>query len=216
LERVALARIDTEVCRRKFTREVARLVQQRASLEGRGIFMLAGPVFPFVEFVLVPRAPLRVLLPAPVAGQIVLPAGSVAVAIAEVPSLSARAFRARFDLTDFDLRAPSLEFFDHWSNKPLDFNTMFRALEYERDRLAHNVLLDNHPTTHKPFLCLRGVREYHEHPQHSGDEWLIYRADMSLFAIVMSLWRVTIDIVRPALFPQPGGLQVNWDAEPKL
>jgi hypothetical protein len=215
LERVALARIDPEVSRLKFGRELKRLADQRAALEARGIFLLDS-AYPLIEFVLVPRAPLRVMLPAQVAGPIVLPAGAIAMAVAEVPSLAARAFRARFDLTDFDLRAPSLEFWDHWTHKPLDYNTMFRAFEYERQRLAHNVLLDDHPTTHKPFLCLRGVREYHEHPQHSGDEWLLYRADMSLFAIVMSLWRVAIDIVRPALIPQPGGLQVNWDAEAKL
>jgi Predicted metal binding domain len=197
-----LARVDTEVCRVKFAREVRRLIDQRAALEARGIFLLADPTYPFIEFVLVPRTPLRVMLPAQVAGPIVLPAGAVAMVVAEVPSLAARAFRARFDLTDFDLRAPSLQFLDHWTNQPLDYNTMFRALEYEKDRLAHNVLLDDHPTTHRPFLCLRGVREYHEHPQHSGDEWLLYR--------------VSIDIVRPALFPQPGGLRVNWDAEAKL
>lgn len=27
-----------------------------------------------------------------------------------------------------------------------------------------------------PFLCLAGVREYHEHPAHSGDSWLLHRA----------------------------------------
>ncbi len=26
-----------------------------------------------------------------------------------------------------------------------------------------------------PFLCLPGVREYHEHPAHSGDHWLSHR-----------------------------------------
>lgn len=211
-----MARIDSEVSRLKFAREVKRVIDQRDALEGRGVFLLGTPEYPLVEFLFVPRSPLRVMLPAQPVGQIVLPAGAVAVAVAEVPSLSARAFRARFDLSDFDLRAPSLEFWDHWANKPLDYNTMFRALEYERDRLAHNVLLDDHPTTHKPFLCLRGVREYHEHPQHSGDEWLLYRTDLGLFPIVLSLWRVAIDIVRPALVPQSGGLQINWDAEAKL
>jgi len=27
-----------------------------------------------------------------------------------------------------------------------------------------------------PFLCLPGVREYHEHPAHSGDAWELHRA----------------------------------------
>ena len=26
-----------------------------------------------------------------------------------------------------------------------------------------------------PFLCVAGVREYHEHPGHSGDHWELYR-----------------------------------------
>jgi hypothetical protein len=140
----------------------------------------------------------------------------MAMQVAEIPSLAARAFKARFDLTDYDLRAPSLEFRDPWTDAPLVYGTMFRALEYERERQAHLVLLDDHPVTHKPFLCLRGVREYHEHPQHSGDSWLLYRSEMSLFSIIMALWRVSIDLTRPMLVPQPAGLSVQWDAEAKL
>lgn len=26
-----------------------------------------------------------------------------------------------------------------------------------------------------PFLCMRGVREYHRHPAHTGDSWLLHR-----------------------------------------
>jgi hypothetical protein len=141
----------------------------------------------------------------------------MAMAVVETPSLSARAFKARFDLIDYDLRAPSLEFHDPWTDEPLSYSTMFRALEYEEKRRAHHVLLDHHPNTHKPFLCLRGVREYHEHPQHSGDEWLLYRTQMSLFSIIMSLWRVSVDLVHPMLvIPQTGAPQVQWNAEEKV
>jgi hypothetical protein len=28
---------------------------------------------------------------------------------------------------------------------------------------------------HSPFLCHRGVREYHNHPAHSGDPWALHR-----------------------------------------
>jgi hypothetical protein len=27
----------------------------------------------------------------------------------------------------------------------------------------------------EPFICLRGVREYHEHPAHDGDSWWLHR-----------------------------------------
>jgi len=210
-----LARIDPEVSRRKFSQEVDRLTQQQSALQSRGIFVVDSPTFPIIELVFVPRTPLKLAFQAQMAGPIVLPAGAVAMAVAEVPSLAARAFRARFDLTDYDLRAPSLEFWDHWANTPLPYETMFRAVEYEKQRRAHNVLLGDHPVTHKPFLCLRGIREYHEHPQHSGDEWLLYRNEMGLFSAIMALWRVSIDIVAPILVPQPNGIQVNWNAEEK-
>lgn len=178
---------------------------------------MVGPSqFPIIECVLVPRLPMRVAIQGPVPPNVIVPAGATAMQLAEIPSLAARAFKARFDLTDYDLRAPSLEFRDPWTDAPLTYGTMFRALEYEPERQAHLVLLDDHPVTHKPFLCLRGVREYHEHPQHSGDSWLLYRSEMSLFSIIMSLWRVSIDLTRPMLVPQPAGLGVQWAAEAKL
>ncbi|WP_306919914.1 putative metal-binding protein [Rhizobium mesoamericanum] len=27
----------------------------------------------------------------------------------------------------------------------------------------------------EPFLCMAGVREYHDNPAHSGDPWLLHR-----------------------------------------
>jgi len=206
--------VDSEVSRLKFDREVQTLGEQRTTMESRGIFLLASTSYPFVELAFVPRHLLQVLMPAVQSGAIILPQG--AMLAVEIPSVSARAFKARFDLTGYDLQAPSLEFRDFWTDNRLEYATMFRALEYEKDRKAHVVLLDDHPITHKPFLCVRGIREYHEHPQHSGDDWLLYRQQMNLFSIVMSLWRVTIDLIHPQMFYQPNGLQVNWAAEEKL
>jgi hypothetical protein len=206
--------VDSEVSRLKFDREVQTLGEQRTTMESRGIFLLASTSYPFVELAFMPRHLLQVLIPAVQSGAIILPQG--AMMAVEIPSVSARAFKARFDLTGYDLQAPSLEFRDFWTDNRLEYATMFRALEYEKDRKAHVVLLDDHPITHKPFLCVRGIREYHEHPQHSGDDWLLYRQQMNLFSIVMSLWRVTIDLIHPQMFYQPNGLQVNWAAEEKL
>ena len=206
--------VDPRVVRQKYDRELSRLVQQRSTLEDRGIFVLVSSVFPHIDLFFAPRHPLRAAFP-PSGDQVAqVPQG--AFIVAEVPSLSARGFKARFDLTDYDLRAPSLDFFDAWSGEPLQFLLMFRALEFEEQRKAHVVLLGDHPQTHRPFLCLRGIREYHEHPQHSGDDWLLYRPTMNLFSIVMSVWRVSIDLVRAHLLPAPGGIQVQWTADEKL
>ncbi len=164
--------VDSEVSRLKFDRELQTLGEQRRTLESRGIFVLDSTAYPFLELAFVPRHLLQVGIPAVQTGAIILPQG--AIMAVEIPSLAARAFKARL------------------------------------------VLLDDHPITHKPFLCIRGIREYHEHPQHSGDDWLLYRQQMSLFSILMSLWRVTVDLVHPQMFYQPTGLQVNWAAEEKV
>ena len=37
--------------------------------------------------------------------------------------------------------------------------------------------LQAHSPDDIPFLCIAGVREYHEHPAHSGDAWELHRAD---------------------------------------
>ena len=36
-------------------------------------------------------------------------------------------------------------------------------------------LMVAHDTDDIPFLCIAGVREYHDHPAHSGDHWELHR-----------------------------------------
>lgn len=173
--------------------------------------MRASSRFPFIRVVLTARSPVSMV------GNVRQGIGSIPQQfVFELPYLSARAIEARFDLTDYNLRAPSLIFTDPWTGSILSYDSMFRALEYEKSRGAHVVLLGDHPVTHKPFLCMRGIREYHEHPQHTGDDWLLYKDDLSIFTIVMSVWRVTIDLIHPQIRPAPGGIQVTWLAEEKL
>lgn len=38
-------------------------------------------------------------------------------------------------------------------------------------------LMQAHHPDDIPFLCLPGVREYHEHPAHTGDSWLLHRGN---------------------------------------
>ena len=51
-----------------------------------------------------------------------------------------------------------------------------------------------HPATGRPFVCMRGSREYHLHPNHLNDSWDHYRGrdGMGLVGLVMQLggaWR---------------------------
>jgi putative metal binding uncharacterized protein len=53
---------------------------------------------------------------------------------------------------------------------------------------------DAHPTTGLPFLCMRGIREFHTHPGHLGETWEQYRDQdgnnlVGLLAQLSSAWR---------------------------
>ena len=47
-----------------------------------------------------------------------------------------------------------------------------------------------HPATGRPFICMRGAREYHTHPSHVGDPWetLKTSSSYSLGGILSQLW----------------------------
>jgi hypothetical protein len=168
-----------------------------------------------MEFVVVPRNPLRVSIPSNVprfAGSGLAGVANVAfVAQAETPVLSARAFKIRIDLSDFDIRAPSLVFIDPWTDQLIPYASLFRAMNFDAARGPHLVLLDDHPSTHRPFLCVRGLREYHEHPQHTGDDWMLYRPYSGVFSLLATVWRTCVDLVTPNLLLQPNQLMVNWE-----
>src|SRR5258708_11440819 len=184
--------VDPQVNRQKFDLELARLEGQHAVLESKRIFLLRSTHYPIMDLLFVPRHPLQLLVPTLQFGPSLL--GGASMKRQDIIQCGARAFKARFDLADYDLRAPSLEFRDPWDDHPLQYNEMSWAFEFEPKRGSHLVLVNDHPISHKPFLCVRGVREYHEHPQHSGDDWLLYRHKTSLFSLVMTLWRASVDL----------------------
>lgn len=97
----------------------------------------------------------------------------------------------RLDYQDYDLYPPIVEFINLFTGEPAAPHT--RALmptpEGPRD-----VLIESHPSTHRPFLCFPGVRQYHDHPQHSGDHWLLHRSQGagSLATICDRAWRFMV------------------------
>lgn len=178
--------------------------------------------YPNVDVVMIPRRALAISFPL---GQptlppgIVLPPGMVipaAMATGEATGLAARATGVRFDLEDYDQRAPSITFRDPWTWELLPFPALLRAsVPDEKSGRQLNVILDSHPDTKRPFLCLRGVREYHEHAQHTGDDWNLYRASTSLFSIMYRVWQVCIGSTRPhaILSPLANALEVRWESD---
>lgn len=80
---------------------------------------------------------------------------------------------ARIDYWNFDLWPPSVTFLNPVTQEPAP--PPVRALDRISPSEVRDALVDQHPHTLLPFLCLPGIREYHSHPQHSGDDWLLHR-----------------------------------------
>jgi hypothetical protein len=97
----------------------------------------------------------------------------------------------RFDYTNYDAMPPSVQIVNPFTLEPYrqrDLPTqMMRAVgpAPQVQGLPPGVvmapmqqpLLVAHGPDEVPFLCIAGVREYHEHPAHSGDAWELHRAD---------------------------------------
>ena len=67
-----------------------------------------------------------------------------------------------------------------------------------------------------PFICIPGIREYHNHPAHTGDSWLLHRRDGegTLGFIVDKLYEYGISGI--ACYQVPGiniqGPNINYQA----
>jgi hypothetical protein len=102
--------------------------------------------------------------------------------------LSADGTRLRVHLVhdDWNDRPPSAQFLD-WEGRPLS------AIERDPTGVFNN---SAHPTTGRPFACMKGIREYHTHPSHLSDSWAAIKNDprYSLTGILTQLWHAWKDI----------------------
>jgi hypothetical protein len=105
--------------------------------------------------------------------------------------LPAAVCTVRLAYDNYDLQPPSLTFIDLFTRQPTrpHVRAILGTPEGPRD-----VLIDGHPLTGQPFLCLPGVREYHVHPQHTGDDWLLHRETRagSLWTVCDRIWRLMV------------------------
>jgi hypothetical protein len=154
--------VDPEVSQRKFARELAEYRMEQDAYEAKGWFLLNSE-YPIV----------RVLM---VAANLKPPA-----LITEV----------RFDYTNYDALPPSVVFVNPLTGTPLQmkeigFPPLIRAvgpapvLPGAPPGLSvpppSQSLLTAHSADEVPFICVAGVREYHQHPAHTGDPWDLHRA----------------------------------------
>lgn len=90
--------------------------------------------------------------------------------------------RLRLLCDDWNDRPPSVEFRD-WEGRALT------AIERDPASVFNN---SAHPTTRKPFICMRGIREYHTHPSHINDSWDAIKSGtrFTLGGILTQVWHV--------------------------
>jgi Predicted metal binding domain len=94
----------------------------------------------------------------------------------------------RLDFTNYDVWPPAVEFIDPLTG---EYAPPFVQALVESGEGAHNLVVDSHPETNRPFFCIPGIRQYHDHPQHSGDSWLLHRVagEGTLATICDRIWR---------------------------
>jgi hypothetical protein len=159
---VSLQYADPAVSLAKFDEEVAAYAQVQRDYQARGWFLVEA-VFPDIFVVLASPA----TRPAPLVCGVHL------------------------DYTNYDAAPPSVRLADPFTRQPY----RFKDLPTHLNRLipgqaaplpgmpggnfqfqSIQPLMQAHDPDDIPFLCLAGVREYHDHPGHSGDSWELHRA----------------------------------------
>lgn len=92
------------------------------------------------------------------------------------------AFGATIDFTNFDLWPPSVRLVNPFTRQPYKCRELPTPLprlmpagETRDPSTPPQALMQAYGPDDIPFLCLPGVREYHDHPAHSDDPWLLHR-----------------------------------------
>ncbi|CDX57957.1 conserved hypothetical protein [Mesorhizobium plurifarium] len=177
--------VDEAVSRRKFEREVARYRSLEGDYRRRGWFLVEA-AFPIVVVIFVsPKVAPK----------------SIVCAV-------------RLDFTNYDLVPPSVTFVDPFTGVALPMKSLgFKMMRLNgmadatpetitaRARLGPlqvQELIQAHGPDEIPFLCLPGVREYHDHPAHTGDSWLLHRrsGEGSLHFILEQIWASGVNPIK--------------------
>ena len=109
-------------------------------------------------------------------------------------------FGALIDFTNYDMWAPSVRLVDPFTREPYIFSLLPTNLNRlvstsnPGERAIQPLMQATNPNE-IPFLCIPGVREYHENPGHTGDSWLLHRngTEGTLFFIVEQLLKYGIE-----------------------
>jgi hypothetical protein len=142
--------VDIEVSRKKFEDELNIFLNRKDAHRKNGIILLKA-AFPDIELLFLAKQ----LIPAPVV------------------------FSVRINYTNYDLEPLSVSLIDAFTGDLLRANQVLTNFSKKNGIVNGNLirqpLLQSETPEGIPFLCFPGVREYHTHPFHTGDSWLLHR-----------------------------------------
>lgn len=167
---------SVEVTKMKFLKELDSFKKLTNDWRAKGVFLIKDE-FPKLEFIFTAYK----LTPASVV------------------------FCVQIDFTNYDAEPLSIRFIDPYTSArltrkqiPINFWQVNLPQGFQPGSpLAPLDLLQGRPDDF-PFICIRGVREYHDHPAHSGDSWFLYRTkgEGKLGFILDQLFNFSIDILQ--------------------
>jgi hypothetical protein len=159
--------VEPKVSRLKFEREIREYRRSEGEYRKRG-WLLIKASFPHVLVVLCAT---KVKPPAVITG-------------------------VSFDFTNYDAVPPSVRLVNPFTSDPYKASELPTVLKRQVTSPANGFqlppgimppgagsprmitqqpLMQSYGPDDIPFLCVAGVREYHEHPAHSGDAWELHR-----------------------------------------
>ena len=184
MARVTRQHVDPDVSSAKLQRELAEYLSLEADYRKRGWFLIEA------------KGPLVTVLLA--ANKTTPPTLVTAV---------------RFDYTNYDADPPSVRFVDPFSGRPFSNKELpirlLRAVPgpevdmpgpggIKAQLNTTQDLMQAHTPDELPFLCIAGVKEYHDHPGHSGDSWELHRpaGEGRLVRLLEVISKYSIDTVK--------------------
>ncbi len=120
------------------------------------------------------------------------------------------AFGAMLNFENYDLLPPSVRLVDPFTRLPYKYRelpvhlpqlvqtqaTSEGEVQAEAGQAVQNLIQAHNPDD-VPFLWRVGVREYHEHPVHTGDSWLLHggRGEGTLYRLLEVLYRYGVQTI---------------------
>ena len=161
---------DPEVTRVKFENEIQKFRTVEDKYRAKGI-LCTKVIYPNIYFVFgIPK-----LIPYPIV------------------------FSVKINFTNYDIEPPSVKFINPFTEELLKREQIpIHFIQINNSNLLQPLELVQGVGDIMPFFCIPGIREYHDHPAHSGDSWLLYRdkGEGGLLFVLDQLYSTSIPMVK--------------------